>query len=455
MKTLLGLSSLRLVAVLSALAAPARAQTWNYNEATDEFSYSDSQGSITGVFVRPSGAGPFPAVIINHGQGGTPGGYSRERANEFVQWGLVCIGPELTHVSGGDTSGAGSGNSPENVARGQTCLRALAYLGYVDMSRVAIWGHSKGAYASIGQAAAMGSSIKAAGISAGGCTIGGNGANQAPPTDAEANPVAALFLLFHGTVDPAVSPQFSLNFKGVLDAHAVANDRITFDTSALTPDFQHNLHKTPSFLADMLIEFQAWLTTHGVLTPAATTVAFQAIAADDGWVLESTETSGTGGSIDSAGALLLGDDAADRQYRVVLSFDTASLPDTATIVSATLQLKRASISGTHPFTTHGTARVDIRTGGFGGAAALAAGDFNAAATALQVASLSNPTANGALSTGSLNGPGLAAINKTGTTQFRVHFSADDNDDNGADTVSFYSANNANPANRPQLIVQYQ
>jgi dienelactone hydrolase len=258
------------------LEAPGFAQssfTFTINSTNNTFTYTDAQRSFTGIFVKPAGKGPFPAVIINHGQGGSPANYSLPKAREMVAWGLVAIGPSLTHAAGPgiDTSPQGSGSSPENVARGQACLAALARLGYVDMSRVAVWGHSKGAYATIGQVAAMGSQIRAAGMSAGGIVPGtvAGGARQAAPTEGEAQPVVAPFIMFHGTVDPAVSPSFSASFKAMLDENGVPNARHIYDTSGLSPDLRHNLHKTPAFNADMLAKFRSWLTTHGVLSSSS------------------------------------------------------------------------------------------------------------------------------------------------------------------------------------------
>jgi dienelactone hydrolase len=243
--------------------------TFTINPATNTFTYTDAQRSFTGIFVRPEGPGPFPAVIINHGQGGTPAGYSLPKAREMMRWGLVAIGPALTHAAGPDidTSPAGSGNSPENVARGEACLAALGSLGYVDTSRVAVWGHSKGAYAAIGQVAALGARIRAAGMSAGGVVPGSvaDGANQAPPTVGEAQPTVAPFIMFHGTVDGAVPPSSSERFRAMLDQNGVPGARHTYDTQGLPPDLQHNLHKTPAFNSDMLQRLRAWLTTHGVL----------------------------------------------------------------------------------------------------------------------------------------------------------------------------------------------
>jgi len=196
-----------------------------------------------------------------------------------------------------------------------------------------------------------------------------------------------------------------------------------------------------------------------LVNTTATTVTFTSIAAHDGYVLESTETSSLGGSIDAntgnSSALRIGDDKSDRQYRSVLSFDTSAIPDGATIISVTLRLRRGTVSGTSPFTTHGTAWVDVQSGGLSASTALQTADFQAAATVAQGASLTAANSNGAWSQGVLTAAGAAAVSKTGTTQFRVYFQLDDNDDGRPDYVGFYSGDNATAANRPQLVVQYQ
>jgi hypothetical protein len=188
------------------------------------------------------------------------------------------------------------------------------------------------------------------------------------------------------------------------------------------------------------------------------TVTFTSIAADDGYVIESGENTNAGGTATSNGSnangLRVGDTSQDRQQKSVVSFDTASIPDGAVITGVTLRLRRGDLTGTNPFSTHGTCWADIVSGSFSGSAALQTGDFQAAATATQVASMSNPAANLDWSTGNLNAAGLAALNKTGLTQLRVYFNTDDNDDNGNDYLGFYPANNGTAANRPQLVVTY-
>jgi hypothetical protein len=203
------------------------------------------------------------------------------------------------------------------------------------------------------------------------------------------------------------------------------------------------------------------LSNEASATPVAAPLVatFTSVAAHDGWVLESGENTNVGGSLNSTAtttsALRVGDNNQDRQYKSVVSFDTSSLPDGATILSATLRLRRGTLSGTNPFTTHGTCRVDVQSGGLSGSTTLQTGDFQASATVVQAASLSNATSNGSWSEGSLSAAGLAALDKTGTTQFRVYFALDDNDDNGNDYLGYYSGENTTAANRPQLVVTYR
>jgi hypothetical protein len=199
------------------------------------------------------------------------------------------------------------------------------------------------------------------------------------------------------------------------------------------------------------------LTITAVSTPV--TVTFTSIGAEDGWVRESNETSNVGGAANSTGAgsrpLRPGDATRDRQYKAIVSFDTSSIPAGATIQSATLALTRGNLIGSNPFTSgFGQCLVDIQTGGFGGSTALAAGDFQAAATATAVASMSSPPANLTLSEGSLNAAGLNAINLNGSTQLRIYFELDDNDDNGNDHIGFYSGDNSNASRHPRLVVTY-
>lgn len=195
-------------------------------------------------------------------------------------------------------------------------------------------------------------------------------------------------------------------------------------------------------------------------TGGGTTLTVTSTATEDGRIVESSEGSNSGGSTNSADAtpdaLRTGDDASNRQYKTILSFDTSAIPDGATIVSATLRLRRGSSTGINPFTTHGTLVVDLKGGtGFSNSPSVQTGDFQAPADATQVATLSPANANGDESSGPLNAAGRGLINKTGKTQLRVYFSVDDNNNSSADYIGWYSGNDATPANRPVLEVTYQ
>lgn len=219
------------------------------------------------------------------------------------------------------------------------------------------------------------------------------------------------------------------------------------------------VERTTPGCGSTLVSNETAVTVTTIPPPPPVTVTLTSIAAQDGWVLESTETSNVGGSISATAtttsALRVGDDSSNRQYKSIVAFDTSVIPDTATITSATLRLLRGTVSGTNPFTTHGTCWADVQTGGFSGSTALQTGDFQAAATAVQATSLSNAASNGTWSAGDLNAAGLAAIDKAGTTQLRVYFALDDNNDLGTDYIGYYSGDNTTAANRPQLVVTYQ
>jgi hypothetical protein len=176
------------------------------------------------------------------------------------------------------------------------------------------------------------------------------------------------------------------------------------------------------------------------------------VANRDGWVLESTETSNQGGTLSTKATLIVGDDAANKQYCSILYFDTKSLPDDAIIANATLKIKRAAATRIDPFKTHGNLLADIRTGYFG-VKILEVRDFQSPASKPSIGRF--VTINGQ--------PGwyqlvlvvadYPFINRAGVTQFRLRFAKDDNHDFDADFVRFY-AGDAAKASKPLLIIEY-
>ncbi len=192
--------------------------------------------------------------------------------------------------------------------------------------------------------------------------------------------------------------------------------------------------------------------THQVTT----TQTYNSSAPQDGWALESTELSGKGGTLNAtASTLRLGDDAARKQFRSILSFNTSSLPDNAVITKVTLKVRRHSVlGGGNPVGMFQGFVVDIRKGVYG-ASALQAADFQA------TASKTLGPFNTALSGGwySLNlSNGKAYINKLavggGLTQIRLRFKLDDNNNAAANFLNLYSGNAGGASSRPQLILEF-
>jgi len=202
-----------------------------------------------------------------------------------------------------------------------------------------------------------------------------------------------------------------------------------------------------------------WSTAVNVTSVA--TASFLTGSVADGWVLESAAHSGTGGSLNSTKPVLFsGDDALNRQYRSILSFNTSSLPDNASFSSITLKVKQQpfttliypSLAGGNPFAL-GNLVADIHKGYFGSNTGLESGDFQAAAD-LSSAGIFGLTPVKDWYTATLPANTFPFINLTGTTQFRLHFTTDSNNNNAIDNLQLYSGNAPTGANRPVLIVKY-
>ncbi len=157
----------------------------------------------------------------------------------------------------------------------------------------------------------------------------------------------------------------------------------------------------------------------------------------------------------SAAVFKLGDNAYDRQFRAILSFNTGSLPDDALIVSVRLQIRKAGQAGADPFDTLGNIVVDVRKWAFAGNPALEWKDFQAAASRNAALTIPKKPVSGWY-VGRLSAANFGNINLTGMTQFRLRFAKDDNDNSLADLLRFYSGDyKANLAYRPRLIITYK
>ena len=176
-------------------------------------------------------------------------------------------------------------------------------------------------------------------------------------------------------------------------------------------------------------------------------------AAQDGWVIESSETSNAGGGLSTTGTLRVGDNALKKQFISVLSFDTSALPDTATLRSVTLKIKKAGAAGTDPFASFSPLLADIQNGAFG-TNALEITDFQAPASASAIGHFVAIAAQPGWYQLVVPAADFSDVNLTGVTQFRLRFSLDDNNNLVADYDSFFAGDATAPTDRPVLSIEF-
>lgn len=240
-------------------------------------------------------------------------------------------------------------------------------------------------------------------------------------------------------------------------------------TKTSTPTATATSTKTPTPTATATATHTATATSTLTFTPTPTptpvTVTLTSVAAEDGWVLESTETSNEGGSKDDTSVFLfVGDDASDKQYRSILSFDTSTLPDNAIIQTIELRLKYWGFSGTNLLgagTYH--LRVDMTKPKFGEYFALQNIDFQDtpeptatppifADSVAYIQAGSTPDSNQWYSLDMNSSTAKGLINLTGKTQLRLRFGTGDNDNGIADILKLYSGDAG--SSHPELVITY-
>lgn len=224
----------------------------------NQFTYNAADGQVTGIIRMPAGPGPFPAVLISHGKGGTATGFSLQHANILVDWGFACIGPSYTHEGSSVNLPENEGYCPENSRRARRAIEILDSAPSVDLSRLALFGHSMGAFLSGGLAGEIPSQVKAVCLSAGG-TAGLSDVNLASPALQEVQGITAPVLMFHGTADTTVPPSQSLNLKNLLSANSIPNKRLLYQ------GIGHDIISPSVKRTDIHAIARAWFTQHGVL----------------------------------------------------------------------------------------------------------------------------------------------------------------------------------------------
>lgn len=102
---------------------------------------------VIGHLARPTGAGPFPAVVMLHGCS-ERGEWNKLWLARLVEWGYVVLDVDSHQTRGIARSDVcGRGHSPDPITRMHDAFGAKEYLAsrdYVDPSRIAVLGMSQG-----------------------------------------------------------------------------------------------------------------------------------------------------------------------------------------------------------------------------------------------------------------------------------------------------------------------
>ena len=227
--------------------------TWTYRGTVDGTTYD-----LSGVLLKPVGSGPFPAVLLSHGSEGSAPFFASLIAPTMVQWGLVCIATNYTHAAGvpigapGDASAPGA--SAGNVLRARMTFELLRRLGYVDMSRVALHGHSMGAYVDAALAGAYPTDFRVASQTGGGVRPREIFAGPAPSI-AQTETIRVPFQLHHGELDTTVPLSYDQRFDSLLTATSVEHALYTY------PNEDHlQVRLDPA----MLDRVHSWYAAHGM-----------------------------------------------------------------------------------------------------------------------------------------------------------------------------------------------
>ncbi|HEU4722565.1 MAG TPA: dienelactone hydrolase family protein [Gemmatimonadaceae bacterium] len=227
--------------------------TWTYRDTVAGVVYD-----MAGILLKPTGAGPFPAVVVSHGYGGSAGNYSRNVGTTLRSWGLVVIATNYTHASGVPLGSPGTtadlGASAANVQRARRLVEILRALGYVDTNRLAAHGHSMGAFVTVALVATHPELFRAASHTAGGVRV--DGVVGAAPTESQGRAVRTPYQMHHGDQDVVVS----LAADQRLDA--LLAEQGTMHELRIYPGYDHAEIASD---ATVLARMREWYGRHGVL----------------------------------------------------------------------------------------------------------------------------------------------------------------------------------------------
>ena len=189
-----------------------------------------------------------------------------------------------------------------------------------------------------------------------------------------------------------------------------------------------------------------------ITTPPETKeLVLKSIAAEDGYVYQYS-TDGMPNSM--LQYMEVGSTSLNHGEAGIVSFNTSLIPAGATVVAASLTLYR--YDNTLYYYDLGPLTADIAGAtGFSGSYTLQAGDYGAAAALTNIGNFDAvPTAQYQAISDSISQGALAALNRSGKTQFRIHFEKPTNNRNAIDVMRFFTGEQ-NGAYVPTLTIKYQ
>lgn len=231
----------------------ATGATWTFKGTVGGVSYD-----LAGVLYKPSGAGPFPAVLLSHGSDGSAQFFANLVAPTMVSWGLVCIGVNYTHSTGVPIGSPGTsadvGASTANVQRAHMTYELLRRLGYVDMTRVAAHGHSMGAYVDVALLGAYPNDFRVASHTGGGVRPSFIVAGPAP-SPAQAMTIRTPYQMHHGDADATVALSYDQRQDSLLAALGVDHQLYVY------PGLDHLAVRTSPVMFQRVHD---WYHAHGM-----------------------------------------------------------------------------------------------------------------------------------------------------------------------------------------------
>jgi dienelactone hydrolase len=227
--------------------------TWTFRGSVDGVTYD-----LTGVLLKPLGGGPFPAVVLSHGADGSAAFFTSLIGPTMVQWGLVCIAVNYTHATGVPLGAPGTASDPgasqANILRAHMTHELLRRLSYVDMTRIALHGHSMGAYVDVATASAYPNDFRVGSHTSGGVRPSAIISGPAP-SPAQAEGLRIPYEMHHGDADETVPLAYDQRLDSLLAAHGVDHELFVYAGED---------HLTVRTDPNALSRTRTWYAAHGM-----------------------------------------------------------------------------------------------------------------------------------------------------------------------------------------------